>query len=227
MKLMMQKLQHLVNETTTWFHRWRLKPNPTKSQFLIFFHSPGQNSPSISFAGYTIKATSMTKYLGIHYDHRMTFKHHTSVTKRKIIRRSKYFRSLTYKTLDTNFKTSTKIYKSICRPLLEYGHPIFTNIKNNVKKIFQTAETTTLRCITKMRHPDNPLHNPPNTLLYEKTGIQPIGSRMENLNKRFASKPSNMDILEELCIKRTNYTSQYKHPQNSIMEILESLKKST
>lgn len=132
--------------------------------------------------------------------------------------RAKYFRSLTYKTFGINTETAGIIYKTICRPLLEYAHPLFMNCRKNTIKTIQTAETTALRCISKLRHPQNPMHNPPNNLLYEKTKTKPIQDRLEELNKKFAKRPHNIDILTQMCIRRTSDTSRYRNPQKTILQ---------
>ena len=62
----------------------------------------------------------------------------------------------------------SKIYKCICRQLLEYGQPVLFNCNNPAKENIRIAETTALRRLTKIRHPNNPLHNPSNALLSAK-----------------------------------------------------------
>lgn len=216
-------MQDLVEEVQGWFQKWRLKPNPKKSQFMIFYHNHKPTSPTVNLINTVIKPSQTIKYLGVQIDNKINFKNHLSITKKKVITRAKYFRSLTYKNQGINIRTASKIYKSICRPLLEYAHPILINCNNIAKKIMQTAETSALRVITKMRHPSNPIHNPPNPLLYEKTGIVPINSRIAELNRRFAKRPQNLRILNEMSITRKENKSRFKRPQNTTIQILTKL----
>lgn len=44
---------------------------------------------------------------------------------KKAIARTKYFIKLTNKKQGTSIKSATKIYKTICLPILEYAHPQF------------------------------------------------------------------------------------------------------
>ena len=62
-----------------------------------------------------------------------------------------------------NIKTATHIYKMLCRPILEYGLILLLNAKKHARKRIEVAETTCLKKITKICHPNNSLHNPPNT----------------------------------------------------------------
>ncbi|KAJ8970338.1 hypothetical protein NQ317_007617 [Molorchus minor] len=56
----------------------------------------------------------------------------------------------------------------ICRPIIEYGHVVFNSCRKAALNNIEVAERSALRKITKIRHPNNPLHNPSNQLLYEK-----------------------------------------------------------
>lgn len=154
----------------------------------------------------------------------MSLMSHTIHNKKKCINRSKHFRSLTYKNKGISTKTAAHIYETICRPLLEYCHPIYITSNKTVRKILSTAETTSLRGITKMRHPRNSLYNPPNSLLYQVTKIIPIEEQIKNLWKKFAVKQSNTDILKTYIIERDpNRRPNRKTPPNTIWEELQKL----
>lgn len=219
----MENLQNLADATSLWFNKWRLKPNPSKSHLIIFQHTPSRNSPSLNIYNQTIHAEVSTKYLGITIDNKINFNSHTANVKKNIISRAKHFRGLAYKRDGINISTMSKIYKLICRPIIEYGHVIFSNLKNPAIKNLKVAETSAIRIITKIRHPNNPLHNPPNHLLYTQTHIQPIQERLSTLTRRFCQKQHNKNSIDEYCIRRNNRISRYTHPVNSLWEIIVSL----
>lgn len=218
-------LQHLMAQTEIWFNKWRLKTNPNKSQFIIFNHNPDERFPKVNINNYEIKAQTIIKYLGVHFDQKLNFNHHTKVTKKKCQTRAKHFRALTYRNKGINTKTAAHIYISICRPLLEYAHPIYINCRPPAIKNLQTAETTALRSITRMRHHRNQLHNPPNSLLYERTQITPIPDRINALTNKLTSRTDYADTIEPLCIKRPeNHHSKYKFPTKTILEEITKLR---
>lgn len=219
----MENLQNLVDTTSLWFNKWRLKPNPSKSHLMIFYHTPSRNSPTLNMHNQTIHAEASTKYLGIIIDNKINFNKHTANAKKQIISRAKHFRGLTHKGDGINLTTMGKIYKLICRPIIEYGHVIFSNLKNPAIKNLKVAETSAIRVITKIRHPNNPLHNPPNQLLYQQTHIQPIQDRLFTLTQRFCQKQHNREIIDEYCIRRYNIRSRFVHPANPLWEIISSL----
>lgn len=215
-----EKIQTMMNDTQLWLNKWRLQVNPLKSQYVIFNHTPSINSPTIAINGLRIQPASTGKYLGVNLDNKLNFNYHTKMVKRKTITRAKHFRALTFKNKGINISTASKIYKTICRPLVEYGHPLFTNCRNTTLKNLRVAETSSLRAITKIRHPSNPLHNPSNALLYQKTKIQPIEERLKSLTKKFAQRACNTQIIQPLLIFRNNSPPRYTYPEKTIHMLL-------
>lgn len=182
------KLELLKNNTINWFNKWRLKPNPEKSHMILYYHKPSRQSPSISIYNYVLRPQTNLKYLGLHIDNKLNFNLHASNIKKKVISRAKHFSGLSWKNNGVNLETKSKIYKMICRPMIEYGHITFLNLKKPALNKLKVAETSGLRIISKLRHPNSPLHNPPNQLLYQITRVQPIEQRLTHLSLKFCQK---------------------------------------
>lgn len=137
--------------------------------------------------------------------------------------RAKYFRSLTYKNQGISTVKATQIYATICRPLIEYGSFLLLNARNPAWKNVSVGETGALRQLTKIRNPNNPLHNPSNIYLYSKIRIQPIQERTCCLARRFAAKHKNMDILRPMCRTRTRPGNpSFKYPEETLWEWLQT-----
>ena len=168
-----------------------------KSKLKIFNHTISERSPCINMYRQAIKPSSATKYLGINIDSKLNFNLHTKTVKSKTIARASHFRKITFKNKLIATKQASKIYECICRPLLDYGHPILLNCNNPAKENIRIAETTALGRLTKMRHPNNPLHNPSNALLYDETQVQPIIERAKMLSAKFARQ--HCDTISPLC----------------------------
>lgn len=216
-----QNIQMKTNKTIEWMMKWRITPNPTKTNLIIFNHQIKHNSPTITVQNNIITPSIHTKYLGIEVDNKLNFNLHTQVIKSKAIARARHFRGLTYKNEGINIANSTKIYTSICRPMIEYASILFLNCRTPAKNNIEIAERSSLRIITKIRHPNNPIHNPSNKLLYEKTKVLPILERIEVLSSKFASNSVNINIISPL-IKKRNETIERKrrHPIQTLEEII-------
>lgn len=198
------KLQTLYNNTLDWFHKWRLSPNPDKYQLFIPNHRITESSPRIWTGEQYIKPSPTMKYLGIRFDSQLKLTKHYKLIRAEMAKRSRYFRALTYKSKGISLKHATTIYKSICRPLLDYGHILTANTTRQTVDVINKAERKSLRIITKIRHPNNPLHNIRNEQLYERTQITPIRQRHDRLRQNFIRNPQNRGILDRLCIKLTD-----------------------
>lgn len=108
-------------------------------------------------------------------------------------------------------------------PLLEYGHIIFQNLKNPARNNLKVAETSAIRKITKLRHPQNPLHNPPNEQLYQITNIPKIEERLRHLSTKFSQRQSNIDCISKYCLQRNPSTRvRISHPIKTIWEHIQS-----
>lgn len=59
--------------------------------------------------------------------------------------------------------------------LMSINSCIYEHVTGKISETWvHSAERTTLRKITKIYHPSNPLHNPPNEILYNRTKIKLI-----------------------------------------------------
>ena len=144
--------------------------------------------------------------------------------KKRVNTRTRYFRALTYKNKGISTLIATKIYKSICRPILEYGHILYLNSGPQAKKNLEVGERTALRSITKLRHPRNPLHNISNTELYQKTKTEPIQQCLTKLQTKFANTQHNLQKIDEYCTPRNNnIRAKFKTPEHTLLEKIRQL----
>ena len=131
---------------------------------------------------------------------------------------------MSWKSNGINTETKSKIYKLICRPMIEYGHVLYLNLKTPAARNLIVAETSSIRSITKIRHPNNPLHNPPNNLLYQMTHIQPIEERLAHLQQKFCQRPENRVLIAPYCVDRNPQArNRYVHPERTIWEKIQEV----
>ena len=164
-------------------------------------------------AGEVIVPSTSAKYLGIQIDQKLNLSLQANYVKQGTILRAGLFRKLSYKNQCINHQTASRIYKTLCRPLIDYGSILFVNknTKSILKKL-EVAETSSLRKISKMRHINNPLHNPSNENLLKTLNIKEnVSQRRLSLAKTFSTKASNITLLEKFCINRNqNKPSKFK-----------------
>lgn len=219
LKKAMESLQERIVALEKWFNNWRIQPNPSKSQLILFNHRLTDTSPTISMCGITIQPQPTAKYLGITLDNKLNFRIHATLSKKRATQRARYFRSLSYGTKGINLQSKVLIYKLICRPLLEYGSMLFWNAKKCCVRPLFTAERICLRSITKIRNPRNPLHNPSNQLLYEKCKLRPLEERFILLLNKFVDKPMTKKI--SMFLTKPPNTRRTAHPSLFFSSLIE------
>lgn len=180
-----RKLQTLVNETESWFRKWRILINPTKTQFFIPFLPLSAPSPTIIIQSTAISVTPTCNYLGITLDRTLKFFTHATKVKMKVNIRAKHFKSLSFGGRGISTSCASHIYKTICRPIIEYGAILLNDAPRKTKYHLEVAERSALRSITRIRNPRNPLFNPSNQLLYQLTDILPIDTRLQRLSDKY------------------------------------------
>lgn len=109
-----------------WLVRWRIKPNPDKTQLTAFGSRKSASTVRIEKLerlpevwGQEIRYTNNIKYLGITYDRGWGFIKDTSETSVKIRQRSSLLSKVRC-TFGSNEKTLIHTYKLFIRPLIDY-----------------------------------------------------------------------------------------------------------
>ena len=121
-------LQENINKIHTWSQKWQLKFHPGKCHILRIGTSQPNfeyTMPDYKSGTVSLEITTVEKDLGVNIDNKLTFSEHTAITVKKanqmlaIIRR-------TFRYLDED--TFLLLYKTMVRPIAEYGVPAWTPI---------------------------------------------------------------------------------------------------
>ena len=78
--------------------------------------------------GKNIPKQDNPKYLGIHLDHNLNFKHHIQELKNKCLRKLNFIKILKSKKWHAKIETKTRIYKSMIRSNIDFAGPLLENI---------------------------------------------------------------------------------------------------
>ena len=115
------QLQHQLNLATTWFHRWRIKINATKTVGIIFGHSNTTHVPPLLIDNHPINWSDKAKYLGVTIGRKLTFgKHIQNITKKATRIRGMLYPILN-RTSPVPTTTKLNILKLYVSPILTYA----------------------------------------------------------------------------------------------------------
>lgn len=196
------RLQQGLQSCDRYLKKWKLQLNAAKTQAIIFpFNRSPKRKPKsrLVLNGEEIKFSKTSTYLGIDMDENLTFKSQCNKASEK---GTKCIRSL-YPLLSRKSKLSSKnkniLYKSIIRPIITYGCPIwYQSATTHIKKL-QVVQNKSLKLINKLPWRFS------TDLLHQTTRYPKIFSFMEETAEKFKYKcsQSNYDLIRQLATDQT------------------------
>lgn len=141
-------LQDHINILEKYYHKWKIKINPSKTNLTYFTHKRRVSQPDpISFYNEKIAESSYLKYLGVTLDQKLTFSRHIeNIAKKAHIILSRLFPILCRQS-KLSKKSKLRIYKQGIRPMIVYANPIWSKTsKTNIKRL-QYLQNKFLRII--------------------------------------------------------------------------------
>lgn len=143
-KTIINRLQKGLHSCNRYLKKWKLQMNAAKTQAIIFpFNkSPKRKAKShLVFDGEEIPFSKSVSYLGLDLDEKLTF---GKQCKKAADNGSKCVRSL-YPLLSKKSKLSNEnkniLYKSVIRPVMMYGCPIWHRAASSHIKKIQIVQT--------------------------------------------------------------------------------------
>ena len=194
LRVICSRLQKSLDIFSSYLQKWKISPNASKTQMIIFPHKPRasflkpNNNHVVKMNGVILSWSDKVKYLGLIYDKKLIFKEHIESIQAKCI---KYTRCL-YPLINRNSKLCLKnkllIYKQIFRPAMLYAVPIWSSCCSTRKKTLQRIQNKILKMILK---------RPPwfGTLeLHRLTGVEPLEAMSNKIINNFRQKSLQSSI---------------------------------
>jgi len=113
-------LQDLPYNIEKWLQKWKIKVNETKSSHITFTLLKDQ-CPPVCINQTVIPHVEMVKYLGLHFDHRLTWKEHVAMKRKQLNHKTREIKWLIGKNSPLSLENKILIYKTILKPVWTYG----------------------------------------------------------------------------------------------------------
>ena len=156
LRVICSRLQRSLDIFSSYLKNWKISPNASKTQLIIFPHKPRatflkpKNNHIVKMNGVNLAWSDQVKYLGLIFDKNLSFKDHVESIQAKC---NKYIKCL-YPLINRNSKLCLKnkllIYKQIFRPAILYAVPIWTSCCATRKKSLQRIQNKILKMILKL-----------------------------------------------------------------------------
>ena len=145
---------------------------------------------------YAVKASGSVRYLGIHFDHKLSWDKHIAVVAARTKSTLKALQLLGNSVRGLDHGSWRLAYNAICIPALTYGAPIWFRKQQKHIKTLQSIQNTAVVIIT------GAFRSSPREPLHQLTAIPPIQIRLEKLATqaaiRLLSLPTSSPVLHRL-----------------------------
>lgn len=141
-------LQQALDKISQWTRDWKLKLNELKSVHVTYALRHKNSNLHTFLNGVQIPQAESAKYLGLHLDSRLNWKHHVrqKAEQIKIKQREMYW--LIGKHSKLSLYCKRLIYESIIKPIWTYGIQLWGCTKQTNRLIIQRCQNKFLRAIT-------------------------------------------------------------------------------
>ena len=183
-------LQETINKIEDWSLHRGFRFSPTKSNFMIFQHRrKTTHFPPLFISNNQIPFVNTTKFLGLTFDSRLTRLPHIKKLKAKCLRSLNILKYLSHPKTGCNRATLLHIYKSLIRPLLDYGSPIYGLAPTTYLKLLDTVQSSSIRLAT------GAFRSSPMLSLCAEAAIPPLSYRRLFLTAKLSTTVKANDTL--------------------------------
>lgn len=142
------RLQKQIYLASSWFRKWRLTINSSKTVAVLFSHSRQNTLPKLSLNDSSLPWATHVKYLGVTLSRTLNFSLHISNTIKKAVRN----RGMLYPLLNRNSpipaRTRINLFKMYVLPILTYAGASWAPLISNTQwKKIEAVQTTAVRII--------------------------------------------------------------------------------
>lgn len=206
------ELNKYLEQVSKYMHKWKIKPNPTKAESIVFKGNYADHSKSINknhknvkllLNGQPIPLKDEIKYLGILFTKKPTFVKHVSATLSKANDCYHSIKPILHRTRGLNMDIKLLCYKQLIRPVITYGFPAWSGISAHQMELIRRFERKCIRSCVTYRQQDYQFKRISNSDLYSKGDIERIDNHMIRLClKTFEKWPSDNPVFKD-CIQHS------------------------
>ena len=132
----LKDIQEAVNLITGWTEKWGLTISKEKTVAIVFTSRHVGIPPSLMIEGYPIKYKNSVKFLGMHFDSRLTWATHINQTVAKCQKDLQLLRIISYDKSKSDFIILKRIYSSLILPKIDYGSVVYSEAaKTHLNKL--------------------------------------------------------------------------------------------
>jgi hypothetical protein len=140
-------LQEHLLMINNWTRKWKLKINEFKSSHITFTMRRGQ-CPPVSINQTDVPQVETVKYLGIHFERRLTWKFHVTSKRKELDLKTREINWLIGRHYPLSLENKILIHKTVLKPVWTYGIELWDCATHSNIEIIQRYQSKLLRTVT-------------------------------------------------------------------------------
>lgn len=140
---------HLNNDLlkiSEWSNKWLVTMNPSKSRSMVFSLKHNKSiHPALFLDGLYVEGVKSHTHLGLTFQANMSWRSNTQNIFEKASKRLNMLKPLKYR---VNRSTLACLYKSLIRPLMEYGDIIWDNCSDGESQLLESIQYGSAKVVT-------------------------------------------------------------------------------
>lgn len=152
-KIIARRLEFGLQKLRNFYSKWKIKINDSKTETIMFSRRSKAAMPSrIVMNGEAIPWARSVKYLGLHLDSRLNWKRQLENIRQKGLSAISALAPIFRRRSGLSSKNKLLLYKTMIRPLLTYGAPVWSSLSNSSYRKIGVIQNKCLR-ISVNAHP--------------------------------------------------------------------------
>lgn len=208
-------MQRQLNVLQVWLSKWRIKPNPSKTQLILFVHqnrTQRQNFQShnmeITLWGQTISPQPSARYLGLDLTKTLNWTTHVNRVLATARKRMNLLILVRGRLRGCHPSTLIHTYKTFIRPVFDYAANVLSAVlPDHLIKRYSSLERRILRRASRQAPWTK------NNAVYDTISFSPIHERFQALLFSYSNRIHNSDLhhIKTLLTQPVNFPRKPKH----------------
>ena len=142
------RMQITLDNIKEWTNNWAMKINAVKTKFTIFSLSPKDEKAKLRIEDHELEKDDAPKYLGVHFDPRLTWKNQISNSQKVGVKRTQLLKKLAGTTWGASSDILKQTYTGYVRPAIEYGISAWGNCSKAQMEKLDRVQNSNMRIIS-------------------------------------------------------------------------------
>ena len=187
---LVQLMQLALNDLSHWAEQWGFTFTPSKCQAVVFRRYMNRDEmlhlPTLRINDEPVSYSDCVKFLGVCMDTRLNMNHHVQYVRTRALKRVPLLKCIAGRQCGADRTILLRLYKSMIRPILEYGCQVFDGPANKAVASLECVQNTCLRIAT------GALRTSPVLPLQVEAHVHPLYLRRWELLLRYAMKVTSI-----------------------------------